>query len=180
MIMRKPIQTLARIVGTLLIIAGIAAFYFFIFNQSHSTTIAMTFLLATLGVATAWGLLEAIVASVAGMLCFNFFFLPPIFTFYLADTQNWVALFVFLVTAVVASQLSTSVKQRALEATRQREEMERLYELSRALMLLDERSATAGQISQRTGIRGRRSCRLRSHDRSGLPNRHDRSGHFRY
>src|SRR5438093_7108612 len=131
MIKRKPIQTLARVLGTLLIIAGITAFYFFIFNQANSITIAMTFLLATLGVATAWGLLEAIIASVAGMLCFNFFFLPPIFTFSPADQQNCVALFVFLVTAVVASQLSTSVKQRALEATRRREEMERLYELSR-------------------------------------------------
>src|SRR5437773_2974912 len=149
MITRKPIQTLARVLGTLLIIAGITAFHFFIFNQANSTTVAMTFLLATLGVATAWGLLEAIIASLASMLCFNFFFLPPIFTFYLADTQNWVALFVFLVTAVVASQLSTSVKQRALEATRRREEMERLYELSRALMLVDKQSSIAGQISQR-------------------------------
>jgi two-component system, OmpR family, sensor histidine kinase KdpD len=149
MIKRKPIQTLIRICGTLLIVAGITYAYFFIFNEANSTTIAMTFLLATLGIATAWGLLEAIIASVAGALCFNFFFLPPLFTFYLADPQNWVALFAFLITAVVASQLSASVKQRALEATRQREEMERLYELSRALMLVDERSATAGQISQR-------------------------------
>jgi two-component system sensor histidine kinase KdpD len=148
-IRQKTIQTLARILGTLLIVAGISCFYFVIFKQANSTTIAMTFLLATLGVATWWGLLEATVASIAGMLCFNFFFLPPIFTFYLADTQNWVALFAFLVTAVVASQLSTSAKQRALEATRRREEMERLYELSRALMLVDTLSATAGQISQR-------------------------------
>jgi two-component system sensor histidine kinase KdpD len=149
MIKRKPLQTLIRICGTLLIVAAITYAYFFIFNEANSTTIAMTFLLATLGIATAWGLLEAIIASVAGALCFNFFFLPPLFTFYLADPQNWVALFAFLITAVVASQLSASVKQRALEATRQREEMERLYELSRALMLVDERSATAGQISQR-------------------------------
>jgi len=149
MIKREPIQTLARVFATLLIIAAITAFYFFVFSLANSTTIAMTFLLATLGVATAWGLLEAIIASVAGMLCFNFFFLPPIFTLYLADTQNWVTLFVFLVTAVIASQLSTSVKQRALEATRQREEMERLYELSRTLMLVDKESPTAGQISQR-------------------------------
>src|SRR3989454_7887694 len=126
MIKRKPIQTLARICGTLLIVAGITFFYFFIFNQANSTTIAMTFLLATLGVATAWGLLEAIVASVAGVLCFNFFFLPPLFTFYLADTQNWIALFAFLVTAVVASQLSARAKHRALEATRRREERERV------------------------------------------------------
>src|SRR5204863_4419058 len=145
----RPIPTLARICRTLLIVAAISAFYFFIFNQANSTTIAMTFLLATLGVATWWGLLEAIVASIAGMLCFNFFFLPPLFTFYLADIQNWVALFAFLVTAVVASQLSARAKQRALEATRRREEMERLYELSRALMLVDKHSATAGQISQR-------------------------------
>src|SRR5215813_9318002 len=148
MIKRKPLQTLIRICGTLLIVAAITYAYFFIFNEANSTTIAMTFLLATLGIATAWGLLEAIVASVAGAVCFNFFFLPPLFTFYLTDPQNWVALFAFLITAVVASQLSTSVKQRAFEATRQREEMERLYELSRALMLVDERSATAGQISQ--------------------------------
>ena len=151
MMKREPIQTVLRICATLLIVAGITAFYFFVFNEANATTVAMTFLLATLAVATAWGLLEAIVASVAGMLCFNFFFLPPLFTLTIADTQNWVALFVFLVTAVVASQLSTSAKQRALEATRRREEMERLYELSRALMLVDQRSATAGQISQRIG-----------------------------
>jgi two-component system sensor histidine kinase KdpD len=149
MMKRKPLQTLLRICGTLLIVAGITSVYFFIFNQANSTTIAMTFLLATLGVATWWGLLEAIVASIVGMLCFNFFFLPPLFSLTLADTRNWVALFAFLVTAVVASQLSTSAKQRALEATRRREEMERLYELSRALMLVDKSSAIASQISQR-------------------------------
>ena len=65
---RNPIQTLARICGTLLIVTGITSVYFFVFNQANSTTIAMTFLLATLGIATWWGLLEAIVASIAGML----------------------------------------------------------------------------------------------------------------
>jgi two-component system sensor histidine kinase KdpD len=149
MLKREPIQTLARICGTLLIVAAITFFYFFIFKQANSTTIAMSFLLATLGIATGWGLLEAIVASVAGVLCFNFFFLPPLFTFYLADTKNWVTLLTFLITAVVASQLSARAKRRASEAMLRREEMERLYELSRALMLLDKHSATAGQISQR-------------------------------
>src|SRR5262245_40348472 len=105
-----PIQTVAQSLGALLIVVGITAFYFFLFDEANSTTIALTYLLAILGIATRWGLLEAIVASVAGVLCFNFFFLPPLFTLYLADTQNWVALFAFLVTAVVASQLSTSAK----------------------------------------------------------------------
>jgi two-component system, OmpR family, sensor histidine kinase KdpD len=142
-------KRLARVFGTLLLVAGITLFYFFIFKGANSATVAMTFLLATLAVATAWGLPEAILASVAGVLCFNFFFLPPLFTLYMADPQNWVALFAFLVTAVVASQLSASAKQRARDATRQRAEMERLYELSRTLMLLDERSDIGSQISQK-------------------------------
>jgi len=135
--------------GTLLIVAGITAFYFFVFDEANSTTIALTFLLATLGIATAWGLPEAIVSSVASVLCFNFFFLPPLFTLYLSDTQNWVAFFAFLVTGVVASQLSASAKQRAIEATRQREEVERLYELSRALMLVDTALPAGNQICER-------------------------------
>jgi two-component system sensor histidine kinase KdpD len=109
----------------------------------------MTFLLAILGIATGWGLFEAVVAAIASVASFNFFFLPPRFTFYLTDPQNWVALLAFLVTAVVASRLSTGVKQRALEAMRRRDEMERLYELGRALMLIDEHSPTASQIAQR-------------------------------
>src|SRR4029079_16856151 len=70
-------------------------------------------------------------------------------TLTIADPQNWASFFAFLVTAVVASQLSAIAKRRAFEAMRRRDEMERLYELSRALMLVDESSSTAGQISQR-------------------------------
>jgi two-component system sensor histidine kinase KdpD len=142
-------RRLTRIGISLLIVAAIAAFYFFIFTRANSTTIALTFLLATLGIATRWGLVEGIVTSVAGVMSFNFFFLPPLFTFYLADTQNWVALFAFLTTAVVASHLSASARRRALEATREREQVERLYKLSRALMLLDKDAPVGSQIAHR-------------------------------
>ncbi len=50
------------------------------------------------------------------MLCFNFFFLPPVGTFTIADPQNWVALVAFLVTAIVASQLSGRARQREIDA----------------------------------------------------------------
>jgi two-component system sensor histidine kinase KdpD len=141
--------TAVRISASLAIVAGITLFYRGIFAEANSTTVALTFLLAILGLATAWGLPEAIAASVTAMLAFNFFFLPPIGTFTIADPQNWVALLAFLVTAVVASHLSVSAKQRALEATRRQQEMERLYELSRGLMLLDKTSPTPGQVSLR-------------------------------
>ena len=146
---QSRIQTLIRVCTSLLILAGITFIYRHIAAEVNSTTIALTFLLAILGVATAWGLFEAMVSSIIGMLCFNFFFLPPVGTFTIADPQNWVALFAFLVTAVVASQLSASVKKRALEAIRRQEEVERLYELSRDLMLLDNRMAIAEQVADR-------------------------------
>lgn len=147
--MNARLQGFSRLLASLLLIAGITFFYSRVLTQVNSTTVALTFLLAILAIATGWGLFEGILASVAGMLCFNFFFLPPVGTFTIADPQNWVALFAFLVTAVVASQLSASAKQRALEAMRRQQEMERLYALSRALMLVDKQSAITGQISQR-------------------------------
>lgn len=150
MISRNHIQTVLRLCGSLVIVAGITLVYFRIITNVNTTTIALTFLLAILGIATKWGLLEAIVASVIGMLCFNFFFLPPVGKLTIADPQNWVALFAFLVTAVVASQLSASARKRAFEATTRRQEMERLYELSRRLMLVDKGSSIAGQVAHRT------------------------------
>ncbi len=176
--MNVRIQVLGRSIGSLLLVAGVTFFYFRVFVQVNSTTVALTFLLAILAIATAWGLFEAIVASLAGMLCFNFYFLPPVGTWTIADPQNWVALFAFLVTAVVASQLSASAKQRAMEAMRQQQEMERLYSLSRALLLVDKQSAVTGQISQRiaqvfdvecVAVFDRRTGRVYKTGTAGLP-----------
>ncbi len=115
----------------------------------NATTVALTLLLAVLGIAARWGLLESITASLAGMLCFNFFFLPPVWTWTISDPQNWVALVAFLATSVVASQLSARAKRRAAEATSRQHEMERLYALSRALMLVDPQLPAAKQIAGR-------------------------------
>jgi two-component system sensor histidine kinase KdpD len=71
------------------------------------------------------------------MLCLNYFFLPPVLSLTIADPQNWVALFVFLVTAITASKLSSNARQRADEAQARRVEVERLYQFSRSLMLID-------------------------------------------
>src|ERR1041384_79821 len=146
---RIRIRVLARLGASLLIVGAITFFFQRIADQVNHTTIALTFLMATLGIATGWGLFEAIAASIASMLCFNYFFIPPVGTFTIADPQNWIALFAFLLTAVVASQLSASARKRATEATRRRQEMERLYDLSRNLILLDKSEPTSVQIASR-------------------------------
>jgi two-component system sensor histidine kinase KdpD len=101
----------------------------------NQTTTGFAYLILVLFIATGWGLQQAIVASVAGMLCYNFFFLPPVGTFTIADPQNWIALTAFLVTAIVASHLSASAKRRAVDSVRRQRELERLYSLGRSILL---------------------------------------------
>ena len=97
-------------------------------NHVNATTVALAMLLVVLFVATVWGARPAVFGSVLGMLCFNFFFLPPLGTLTIVAPDNWVALAAFLVTAITAGQLSARVKRRAEEAEAGRREIERLYD----------------------------------------------------
>jgi two-component system sensor histidine kinase KdpD len=93
----------------------------------NPTTVALTLLLIVLFVATAWGSKPAVLASLLGVACFNFFFLPPFGTFTIAEPENWIAFIAFMITAITAGQLSARARRRAEEADSARREVERLY-----------------------------------------------------
>jgi len=112
----------------------------------NSTTAALTFLLVVLGVATLWGLPEAMLASALSVLCLDYYFFPPVPSFGIDDPQNWVAWGAFLITSFVASELSTRLKKRALEAAQRRTEIERMYSLSCRLMQASSATALAQHI----------------------------------
>ena len=114
----------------------------------NATTVALFMLLLVLWAATTWGLAEAIFTSILSVLGFNFFFLPPIGTFTIADPENWVALFAFLVTAVTVSQLSSQAKRRTEEAVAGRNEISTLYELSRAMLMDEARDAVRVSVTK--------------------------------
>jgi two-component system sensor histidine kinase KdpD len=103
----------------------------------NPTTVALAYLLGILGVSAVWGLRQAVFMSVAATAAFNYFFLPPIGTFTIADPQNWIALFAFLVTAVTASELSERARRGARSAVERRQELERLYAFSQLLLSSD-------------------------------------------
>ena len=111
-------------------------------GATNATTAALSFLLVILVAAATSRLWIAITASLAAMLCFNFFFLPPLGTLTIADPQNWVALFTFLAVSLVASNLSSAVRARAQDAMDRRDELARLFDLSRDVLLMtDSRDA---------------------------------------
>jgi two-component system sensor histidine kinase KdpD len=111
----------------------------------NSTTVALGLLLVVLFVATRWGSRPAVLAALLGVACFNFFYLPPVGKLTIDASNNWIALFAFLVTAVTAGQLWARAKQRAEEANAARRELERLYtELQDAF----ERASQAKALEQ--------------------------------
>ncbi|HZJ46502.1 MAG TPA: DUF4118 domain-containing protein [Pyrinomonadaceae bacterium] len=93
----------------------------------NSTTVALVFLLDVLCIASWRGSVPALVTSIIGVLCFNYFFLPPFGTFNIASADNWVAFAAFLLTALTAGQLSARAKKRAEEAETGRGQIEKLY-----------------------------------------------------
>jgi two-component system sensor histidine kinase KdpD len=113
-----------------------------------TATVSLALLLVVLGTATIARLRIATVVSIAAMLTLNFFFLPPVGTFTIADPQNWIALVAFLIVAVIASNLSAAAQARAREAVARRNEVTRLFDLTRDVLLTTE-TATALDILAR-------------------------------
>jgi two-component system, OmpR family, sensor histidine kinase KdpD len=117
----------------LALITGITFLYRDVLHVNQ-TTVALSFLLAILAVSAVWGIAVSVFMSLAAMVVFNYLFLPPVGTLTIADPQNWVALFAFVVTSIVGSQLSSRIRKEADEAHRRRREVERLYRFSRKLL----------------------------------------------
>ena len=110
------------------------------------TTISFLNLLLVLIVALFCGFWQASLTSLLAVACLDYYFLPPVFRFNIADSQDWVSLGAFEFTAIVVSRLSARELRNANEAAINRKGMEQLYELSRSLLLLDLSQAPGPQL----------------------------------
>ena len=120
---------------------------FRMFSIVNATTAGFAYLIAILLVAAWWGIAESVVASIVASVCFSYFFLPPVGTWAISDPENWVALFAFLMSSLIASQLSDRARRRTAEANIGKIEMERLYALSRAILTMSGGDPIGGQIA---------------------------------
>jgi two-component system, OmpR family, sensor histidine kinase KdpD len=115
-------------------VVAVVVFACHVVVQTNPTIAALIFVIAVLVISARWGLWPAIFMTVLATLAFNYYFLPPIGTLTIADPQNWVALFAFLVAAVIASQLAERAGSEAQSANERRGEAERLYKFSQLLL----------------------------------------------
>ena len=141
------IIAVGRVAASIGAVAVITALYAELLRV-NPTTVALSYLIAILLIATTWGIVEATTASILAVLCFNLFFLPPVGTLTIADPQNWVAFVAFLATAIVASQLSGRARRREIDAAGRQRDLERLYALSRALLLSEGGASVSGAIAR--------------------------------
>lgn len=134
---KRPLENpILRYVSSAIIVAAITFLCFRVLHV-NSATVGFGFLLAVLFISATWGLRYATFTALLATIAYNYFFLPPLFRFTITDPQNWVALLTFLVTAVVASQLSERARRSAIYAEQRRREFERLYALSQQLWLTE-------------------------------------------
>jgi len=112
-------------------------------------SLGVLYVFAVLPIAVAFGLIYAGLVSVASMLAFNWFFLPPVHSFTLSDSRNWFALAVYLVTAVVVSGLATRARRRAVEAEQREVETALLADVATSLMQGQDVAGELDQISAR-------------------------------
>jgi two-component system, OmpR family, sensor histidine kinase KdpD len=143
---------LRKLPARLLLSAGGVATITFIARRVipiNPTTVGFAYLLFILVVASTWGFIEACWCSLLATLTYNFFFLPPVGQFTIADPQNWVALVAFLATSLIASRLSDHAKHQAMDAVERQRDLERLYTFSRAILLMGGNGPLPKQLAQK-------------------------------
>ncbi len=125
---RYLIDSVLAIPGSLLITALIYILHLY----PSIPNISLAYLLVVLALASTRGLYAAVLSALVAFFTFDFFLVPPLYTFTIAKPEEWIALFVFLTTAIITGQLASALHQRAEQASRQARETRILYELVRA------------------------------------------------
>ncbi|MHB1160708.1 MAG: ATP-binding protein [Chloroflexota bacterium] len=150
---RRAIGYVAALATVAVVSVGLGA----LANQLHITNLSMLYLIPVLAVATAFGSGPAVAASVAAFLTFNWFFIEPLHTFVVADPEQWLALLLFLLTAVIPGQLAAGQRHRARQAEQRERDALLLYDVVRLMSEPDLHwalKAVAERLQQELGLAG--------------------------
>jgi two-component system, OmpR family, sensor histidine kinase KdpD len=128
-------KRLMRLLASALIIALVTVVAYF--AHAKSFVAGFLYLFPIMLIAFGWGLIDASIASVLAVGCLDYFFTEPLFHFYMADPQDWVALISFEAVVLLVSQLADRLKRHAFESAQQREQAEKLYLMSRDVLIVN-------------------------------------------
>jgi two-component system, OmpR family, sensor histidine kinase KdpD len=159
---------LAGVVAGLLAVALVTAAIEVIDDYVPVLSLGVLYLFAVLPIAVVWGTAHAVFVAIASMLAFNFFFLPPLYTLSLEERSNWLALAVYLSTAIVVGSLASHARRRSEEALQREREAALLADIAAQLLRGTRLEDELDNIAARTaGVLGVSSARIELGDRSG-------------
>jgi two-component system sensor histidine kinase KdpD len=168
---RRPVRPLTATLGSIAAVAAVSLAVGVLHALgAPALSLGVLYLFAVLPVAVLWRMPYAIAVAVASMLAFNWLFLPPVHTLHLATSENWIALAVYLLTALSVSALAERAARRAAEAERRRREA--LFAAEASALLLqpgDVRSKLAPIAERLAEILGARAARLGLDEDGGAP-----------
>ncbi len=164
---RYAIDTILAVVAPLLVTGAIYLFQLY----PRIPNISVVYLLVVLGLASTRGRYSAIIASIIAFFSFDFFLVPPLFLFTIGKLEEWLALFIFLVTAVITGQLAAALRRRAEQASQRENETHALYDLlsatTREESLESQLNIVARAIVKNFSFAGVRDCAILLPDERG-------------
>ncbi len=144
-----PVKSVAvKLAGSVAAVAGGTLLVWALEPFAPTLSLGVLYVFSVLPVAVLWGIAWALPVSVASMLAFNFFFLPPTHTFTLRDSSNWFALAVYSVTALVVSELAARARRRAADAEQREREASLLAEIAGHLLGGEPLDAERGWVGE--------------------------------
>jgi two-component system, OmpR family, sensor histidine kinase KdpD len=147
--LQSGIKLAEQFILSILIIAGMTAILWLLREHLSIEVVALLYLLPVVLSTRLWGLAPGILSAACGFLSLNYFFIPPLYTLAVHRNEDLLMLIVFLVNAVVISQLLGRVQYNLQEATRREQEATHLYELSIALAGLHEQTEVMQFLAQK-------------------------------
>jgi two-component system sensor histidine kinase KdpD len=169
---RPPtVDLVRRYGGALLLCAATTLAAFPLQHLFELSNIVMLFLLAIVAVATLFGRGPAVLAAIVNVLAFDFFFVPPHFTFAVADAQYIFTFFVMLIVGLVVGQLTAGLRYQASFASQGEERARRLFEMARELSaaLAPEQVSEIGERYVGAAVRGKTAVLMLAEDETLLP-----------
>jgi two-component system, OmpR family, sensor histidine kinase KdpD len=131
----QSLRRLSRVAASALMVAVITWIAYGLHAKAFIA--GFLYLLMLLPIAIEWGFIEATVASIMAIACLDFFFTQPLFVLYMSDSQDRVALGAFEAVVLVVSRLAGRLRHQAAETAAQQANVDRLYTMSKDLLLLD-------------------------------------------
>jgi two-component system, OmpR family, sensor histidine kinase KdpD len=117
-------------------------------SHGKALTAGLIELVLVMLIAFQWGFLEAVVVSVLAVACLDYFYMPPIFSLYERDPQDWISSGIFVTIALTAGHFADRIKRKAIQTESERTRLEKLYLTSRDILMLDRSDQVGAQLTR--------------------------------